>query len=121
LWPQRSLGPVMVFLGEMISTVLKSMQTSRFLMEVNGVAGALFKVCESYSEAHLYLEERFTKEKDDPISSVPIREPPLFPAAQGGLFLSHIPRSEEKRPFQGHHVGFRRAQFDGRSVKKERR
>jgi hypothetical protein len=27
-----------------------------FLLEVNGVVGSLFKVCESYSEAHLYLK-----------------------------------------------------------------
>jgi hypothetical protein len=28
---------------------------SKFLFEVNGVVGSLFKVCESYSEAHLYF------------------------------------------------------------------
>jgi hypothetical protein len=35
-------------------------------METYGVVGALFKVCESYSEACLYLEEHIMKEKDDP-------------------------------------------------------
>jgi hypothetical protein len=39
----------------------------KFLMEVNGMVGILFKVCESFSEAHLYLEDPFTKETDGPI------------------------------------------------------
>jgi hypothetical protein len=39
----------------------------KFVIEVNGAIGALFKVCELYSEARLYLEEHFTKGKDDPM------------------------------------------------------
>jgi hypothetical protein len=35
-------------------------------VEVDGVIGALFKVCESYSKACLYLEGHFTKDKYDP-------------------------------------------------------
>jgi hypothetical protein len=29
---------------------------NKFLFEVNGVVGSLFKVCESYSKSHLYLK-----------------------------------------------------------------
>jgi hypothetical protein len=32
---------------------------NKFLIEVNGVVGSLFKLCEFYSEAHLYLKEHF--------------------------------------------------------------
>jgi viroplasmin and RNaseH domain-containing protein len=39
---------------------------NKFLPEVNGVVGLLFKVCESYSEAHLYLKEHFVKEHPSP-------------------------------------------------------
>jgi hypothetical protein len=35
----------------------------KFLTEVNGVVGALFKVCESHSEARLYLEDHSTNGK----------------------------------------------------------
>jgi hypothetical protein len=39
----------------------------KFLFEVNGVVGSLFKVCESYSKAHLYLKEHFVKEDPVPL------------------------------------------------------
>jgi hypothetical protein len=39
---------------------------NKFLLEASGVVGSLFKVCESYSEAHLYLREHVAKEKEDP-------------------------------------------------------
>jgi hypothetical protein len=70
---------------------------NKFLFEVNGVVGLLFKVCESYSEAHLYLKGNFVKESPPP------------------------PGGEKKRYFQGQYVGSRRAQCDRRSVKSERR
>jgi hypothetical protein len=52
---------------------------NKFLLEVNGVVGSLFKVCEYYSEAHLYLKEYFAKEKEDPIflGTDPIEYPPM--------------------------------------------
>jgi hypothetical protein len=40
---------------------------NKFLLEVNGVVGSLFKVCESYSEAHIYLKEHFVQ--DQPVPS----------------------------------------------------
>jgi hypothetical protein len=40
---------------------------NKFLLEVNGVVGFLFKACASYSVAHLYLREIFVKEKKDPV------------------------------------------------------
>jgi viroplasmin and RNaseH domain-containing protein len=40
---------------------------NKFLLEVIGVVGSLFKVCESYPEAHLYLREHFVKEKEESI------------------------------------------------------
>jgi hypothetical protein len=84
---------------------------SKFIFEVNGVVGSLFKVCESYSEAHLYLKENFVKEHPAPLNS-----PPLFP--EGGLFVSARPTiGEKKRYFQGPYVRPRRAQCDRRSVK----
>jgi hypothetical protein len=39
---------------------------TKFLLEVNEVVGSLFKVCESYSEARLYLREYYVKEKGGP-------------------------------------------------------
>jgi hypothetical protein len=39
---------------------------NKFLLEVNGVVGALSKLCESYSKAHLYLKEHFVKEHPAP-------------------------------------------------------
>jgi hypothetical protein len=51
---------------------------SKFLLEVNGVVGSLFKVCESYSEAHLYLKENFVKENPAPSNVATTDYPPLF-------------------------------------------
>jgi hypothetical protein len=41
---------------------------NKFLFEVNRVVGSLFKVWESYSEAHLYLKENFVKEHPAPLN-----------------------------------------------------
>jgi hypothetical protein len=51
---------------------------NKFLLEVNGVVGSLFKVCESYSEAHLYLKEHFVKEHPTPSNVVATDSPPSF-------------------------------------------
>jgi hypothetical protein len=65
----------------------------KFLMEVNGVVVALFKVYESYSGAHLYLEEPFTKETDDPIfMGTDPRGSPSPPPKGGSLPLTHTPK-----------------------------
>jgi hypothetical protein len=51
----------------------------KFLLEVNGVVGSLFKVRESYSEAHLYLKEHFIKEHPTPSTVAATDSPPLSP------------------------------------------
>jgi hypothetical protein len=93
---------------------------NKFLFEFNGVVGSLFKVCESYSEAHLYLKEHFVKEDPIPLDVDPTDSPRRLPEG-GGYHPSRTPRGEKKRYFQGQHVGSRRAQCDRRSVNKERR
>jgi hypothetical protein len=55
---------------------------SKFLFEVTGVVGALFKVCESYSESHLYLKEDFVKEHPAPLNVAVTDYPHSFP--EGG-------------------------------------
>jgi hypothetical protein len=69
---------------------------NKFLLEVNGVVVSLFKVCESYSEAHLYLREHFVKEKEDPVPQLvaPTDSPPSRP--EGGISSRPVP-PEEKR------------------------
>jgi hypothetical protein len=67
---------------------------SKFLFEVNGVVGSLFKVCESYSEAHLYLKEHFVKERPPPLNVAKTDSPPSFP--KGGSSYPPVP-PEEKR------------------------
>jgi hypothetical protein len=52
---------------------------NKFLLEVNGVVGLLFKVCESYSEAHLYLKEYIVKEHPTPSNVATTDPPPSFP------------------------------------------
>jgi hypothetical protein len=95
-------------------------EVNKFLFEVNGVVGSFFKVCESYSEAHLYLKEHFVKEDPIPLDVAATNSPPALP--EGGLLSPPIPPGvEKKRSFQGQHVESRRAQCDRRSVKKERR
>jgi hypothetical protein len=57
---------------------------SKFIFEVNGVVGLLFKLCESYSEAHLYLKEH--------------RFPSLVP--RRGLFIpTHPPQRRNEAIF----------------------
>jgi hypothetical protein len=71
---------------------------NKFLFEVNGVLGSLFKVCESYSEAHLYLKEHFVKEDPTPLDVSTTDSPPLFP--EGGLSeggLSYPPVAPEEK------------------------
>jgi hypothetical protein len=93
---------------------------SKFLFEVNGRVGSLFKVCESYSEAHLYVKEHFVKEHPAPLNVSETDSPPSF--LEGGLFVPvHPPRGEKTQYFQGQHARPRRAQCDRRSVKGERR
>jgi hypothetical protein len=82
-----------------------------FVMEVNGMVGDLFKVCESYSEARLCLEEHFTKGNYDPTGYRFERN--SFLVTRGGVSPpSHTTRNEEKRPFQGHHVRWGRVKCD---------
>jgi hypothetical protein len=52
---------------------------SKFFFAVNGLVGSLFKVCESYSEAHLYLKEHFVKEHPVPMNVVATDSLPSFP------------------------------------------
>jgi hypothetical protein len=94
---------------------------NKFILEVNGVVGALYKLCESYSETRLYLRKQFMEEKEDPAPQdiAPTDSPPSLP--EGGIVPSLTPRGEKKRSFQVHHVGCRRAHCDRRSVKRERR
>jgi hypothetical protein len=84
------------------------------------MAGALFKVCESYAEAQHLLEEHFKKETDSPIFLGTDPRGPPFLSPVGERFPSCTPQSKEKRPFEGHYDGFRRAQHDGGSVEVER-
>jgi hypothetical protein len=51
---------------------------NKFLLEVNGVVGLLFKVCESYSEAHLYLKEHFIQDHPAPSNVAATDSPPSF-------------------------------------------
>jgi hypothetical protein len=56
--------------------------------------GSLFKVCESYYEAHLYLKEHFMKEDPAPLDVAATYFPPSLP--KGGLSSPPAP-PEEKR------------------------
>jgi hypothetical protein len=100
-------------------------EVNKFLFEVNGVMGSLFKVCESYSETHLYLNENFVKEDPVPRDVAPgvaPTDPPYsLPEGGGGYRPLPYPRGKNKRYFQGQHVGSRGAQCDKRSFKSERR
>jgi hypothetical protein len=69
---------------------------NRFLFEVNGVVGSLFKVCESYSEAHLNLKEHFMKYHPPPLDVTETDSPPSFP--KGGS-SSPPAAPEEKRSY----------------------
>jgi hypothetical protein len=48
----------------------------KFLFEVNWVVGSLFKLCESYSKAHLYLKEHFMKEHPALLRPIPLPRSP---------------------------------------------
>jgi hypothetical protein len=60
-------------------TVLGYADVSKILSEVNGVVGLLFKVCESYYEAHLYLKEHFRKDHPIPLNVAAADSPFSFP------------------------------------------
>jgi hypothetical protein len=51
---------------------------NNFLLGVNGVVGSLFKVCESYSESHLYLKEHFFRDHPVPSNVASTDPPPSF-------------------------------------------
>jgi hypothetical protein len=53
-------------------------EVNKFPLEVNGVAGSLFKVWESYSESHFYLKEHLVKEHPAPSNVTATDSPPLF-------------------------------------------
>jgi hypothetical protein len=76
---QRLLGLIMQSLEEEGLTVLGyAADVNKFLLEVNGVVGSLFKVCESYSEAHLYLKEHFVQDHPTPSNAASTDSPPSF-------------------------------------------
>jgi hypothetical protein len=64
-------------------------EVKKFLFEVNGVDGSLFKICESYSEVHLYLKEHFVKEDPLPLDVAATDSPPSFP--EGGFIVPTRP------------------------------
>jgi hypothetical protein len=67
---------------------------NKFLFEVNGVVALLFKVCESYAEAHLYLKEHSVKENPTTLNTATTDSPPSFP--EGCSSSLPVP-PEEKR------------------------
>jgi hypothetical protein len=83
---------------------------NKFLLVVNGVVGSLLKVCESYSEAHLYLNEHFVKEQPAPSNIATTESPPSSPE-RGSLSLS-VPSGEKRNDL------FKSSMFDlgGRSM-----
>jgi hypothetical protein len=67
---------------------------NKLLLEVNGVVGSLLKVCESYSEAHLYLKEHFVKEHPAHLNVAAIDTLPSFP--EGGSSSLPVPPGENR-------------------------
>jgi hypothetical protein len=67
---------------------------SKFLLEVNGVVGSLFKVCGSYSEAHLYLKENFFQDHPAPSNVAKTDSPPSFP--EGGSSSPPVPPDKKR-------------------------
>jgi hypothetical protein len=51
---------------------------NKFLIEVNGVVGSLFKVCDSYSKSHLYLKENFVQDHPAPSNVAATDSPSSF-------------------------------------------
>jgi hypothetical protein len=51
---------------------------NKFLLEVNGVVGSLFKVCEFYYEAHLYLKGHLVPDHPVPSSVASTDSNPSF-------------------------------------------
>jgi hypothetical protein len=72
---------------------------NKFLLEVNGVVWSLLKVCESYSEAHLYLKEHFVKEHPIPSNVAATNSPPSFTDVDSSS-PSAPPQGKEKRYIQ---------------------
>jgi hypothetical protein len=67
---------------------------NKFLLEVKGVVGSPFKLCESYSEAHLYLKENFVKENPAPSNVTATDFPPSFPEV--GSSSPPVPPGEKR-------------------------
>jgi hypothetical protein len=67
---------------------------SKLLFEDNGVVWSLFKVCESYSEAHIYFNEHLLKEHPTPLN---VGTTDSFPSFPEGSSLSPPVPPEEKR------------------------
>jgi hypothetical protein len=67
---------------------------NKFLIEVNGVVGSLFKACESFSEAHLYLKEHFVKEHPATSKAAATDSPPSF--TKVGSSSTPIPPGEKR-------------------------
>jgi hypothetical protein len=73
---------------------------NKFLLEVNWVFGLLFKVCESYSEAHLYLREHLVQDHPAPSNAALTDSPSSFTkVASSSASAPH--RGKEKRYSQG--------------------
>jgi hypothetical protein len=68
---------------------------NKFLLEVNGVVGSLFKVCESYSEAHLYLKKHFINEHPAPSNVASADSPPSFTEVDS--LSPSVPPGENRR------------------------
>jgi hypothetical protein len=75
---QRSLGLITQSPEEEYLKVFGYADVNKLLLEVNGVVGSLFKLCESYYEAHRYLKEHFVKEHPAPSSVAATDSPPSF-------------------------------------------
>jgi hypothetical protein len=73
---QRLLGIIKQTPEEEDLKVLGCADVKKFLLEVNGVVESLFKVCESYSEVHLYLKEHFVNEHPTPSNAAVTDYPP---------------------------------------------
>jgi hypothetical protein len=67
---------------------------NKFLLEVNGMVGSLFKVCESYSESHLYLKEHLVREHPAPSNVAATDSPPSF--AEGASSSPSVPSGEKR-------------------------
>jgi hypothetical protein len=117
----RSLGIIMQSPKEEDLTVLGIYaDVIKFLLEVNGVVGSLFKVCESYSKAHLYLKEHFVKDHPAPSNVATTDSPPSLPEG-GSSSPPPPPPGGNRSDLVKASMLDRRAQCYRRSVKGKRR